>query len=590
MDIVLLIAILGFMIAAFAFEWMPIDQVALVCLGLLLLTNLVTPQEATAGFSNPAVITVMMMFIVSEGLVQSGVIEILANRIAGLAGRSGRWATSLLLGLSGTLSAFINNTAAVAIFLPVSIHLAKRFKFSPSNILLPLSYASIFGGACTLGGTSTNLLVSAGAEEHGMDAFGVFEFASMGLILFVIGMAYILLMGPKVLPARSIISSLTRRYDLSAFLTELKVPVDSKLVGSTVISEQMSDRFELNLLEILRGKEKIAMNLRNTSIEPGDVLIVRGAMESIVSFKQQYGLLLLTDIKLRDGDLSDENNVLAEVQLSPMSTLEGRSLKDIDFRRRYGSFVLAVNRAGESIREKVAMIPLKRWDTLLVFGPRPRVEALMESEDFASLEERDLRLHLSPRWWIGALIVPVVVLLAASGLMSILEASILGAVAMIASGALKIQQAYKSINWTVIFLVAAILPVGTAMENTGLAKIIGDGIAAITASFPPIFALAVIYLVTSLLTEIMSNNTTVVLMVPIAFSVAQGLGVAAMPMLMAVAFAGSSSFLTPMGYNTNAMVFAPGGYRFGDYIRFGWPLKIAFWIISSLLIPVIWKF
>lgn len=590
MESIVLLAIIAFMVAAFAFEWMPIDQVALVSLALLLLADLVTPEEATAGFSNPAVITVMMMFIVSEGLVQSGIVEFLANRIAGLAGRSGKAASTMLLSLSGFLSGFINNTAAVAIFLPVAIHLAKRFRFSPSKILLPLSYASILGGACTLVGTSTNLLVNAEALHYGLPPLGVFEFASLGLILFGIGMIYTMTLGSRLLPARSIISSLTNRYHMSAFLTELKVPEDSKLVGTTVISEQMSDRFQLNVLEILRGVKKISMDLRNTRIEPGDVLLVRGAMEDIVSFKQQYGLLMLTDIKLKDSDFSDENNVLAEVQLSPMSTLEGRSLKEIDFRNRYGCFVLAINRASESIRSKVAMIPLRRWDTLLVFGPRPRVAALLETDDFASLEERNLRLRLNRRWWVGASIVPIVVALAATGLMSILEASILGAVAMIASGQVKIQEAYKAVNWTVIFLVAAILPVGTAMENTGLAGSIGEGIASLAGAYPPIFALAVVYLATTVLTEIMSNNSTVVLMVPIAISVARGMGVDEMPMLMAVAFAGSASFLTPMGYNTNAMVFAPGNYRFSDYIRFGWPLKLLFWILSSFLIPVIWEF
>jgi len=233
---------------------------------------------------------------------------------------------------------------------------------------------------------------------------------------------------------------------------------------------------------------------------------------------------------------------------------------------------------------------LKRWDTLLVFGPRRRVEALYDVEDFVSLQERDLRLRLDPKWWIGALIVPSVVILAATGIMGIMEAAILGAVAMIVSRRLKIQEAYKSINWTVIFLVAAILPVGTAMQNTGLADRIGHAIVLAGDRLGPLAVLSIIYLATSLLTEIMSNNTTVVLMVPIAASVAAEMGVEPMPFLMGVAFAGSASFLTPMGYNTNAMVYAPGGYRFMDYIRLGWPLKLAFWIITVALIPVIWPF
>ncbi len=590
MESLILLAILGFMVAAFALEWMPIDQVALVCLALLLIFDLVTPEEAIAGFSNPAVITVMMMFIVSEGLVRSGVIATMANRLASFAGTSKRTASAALLALSGSLSAFINNTAAVAIFMPVAIHLAKRFKFSPSKILLPLSYVSIFGGACTLIGTSTNLLVGAMAAEHGVPGIGVFTFAPMGLILFAIGLPYTIFLAPRILPSRSIISSLTRRYHLHAFLTELKVTSASSLVGTTVFSERTSDRFQLNVLEILRGKEKISQNLRNTAIAPGDVLIVRGSMEDILGFKQQYNLLLLTDIKLRDSDLNDENNILAEVQLYPRSELEGQTLKEVNFRRRFGCFVLAINRSGETIRDKVAMIPLKRWDSFLVFGPRPRVEALRETDHFVSLEERDLHLHLASRWWVGALIVPLVVLMAATGLMPILKASILGAVAMIVTGRLRIQQAYKSINWTVIFLVAAILPMGTAMENTGLSARIGEAIAHVSHNFAPVVALSVVYMVTAVLTEFISNNSTVVLMVPISLSVAQGLGVSPMPLLMAVAFAGSSSFLTPMGYNTNAMVFSPGGYRFADYLRLGWPLKVVFWLLACLLIPVIWPF
>lgn len=590
MGTIILIAIILFMVVAFAWELMPIDLVALVALGLLLIFNLVTPEEATAGFSNPAVITVMMMFIVSEGLVRSGLINRIAHNIAGMAGRSRFVAATSLLVLAGVLSAFINNTASVAIFMPVAIYLAKQYKFSPSKILLPLSYACIFGGACTLIGTSTNLLVSAMAMEYGLPALGVFEFLSLGSILFVVGMIYTIVRAQQVLPSRSIISSLTRRYQMSSFLTEIKVPEDSKIIGKTVISEQLSERFQLNVLEILRGSQKISQDLRNTVIQAGDVLLLRGAMEDIVSCKQVYGLLLLTDLKMRDEDLDDENNILAEVQLSPASNLEGQTLKEIDFRGRFGCFVLAINRTGDPMRDKVAMVPLKRWDTLLVFGPRRRVEALYDVEDFVSLQERDLRLRLDPKWWIGALIVPSVVILAATGIMGIMEAAILGAVAMIVSRRLKIQEAYKSINWTVIFLVAAILPVGTAMQNTGLADRIGHAIVLAGDRLGPLAVLSIIYLATSLLTEIMSNNSTVVLMVPIAASVAAEMGVEPMPFLMGVAFAGSASFLTPMGYNTNAMVYAPGGYRFMDYIRLGWPLKVVFWIITVALIPVIWPF
>ena len=589
-EVLILIGIILFMIAAFAFEWMPLDLVALVTLALLLVFDLVTPKEAISGFSNEAVITVMMMFILSDALVRSGLISQLGRRIIRVAGDSKWLACVGLLGLTAGLSGFINNVAAVSIFMPVAIHLAKHYGFSASQILLPLSYASIFGGTCTLIGTSTNLLVSSLAHEQGEDAFGMFEMLPLGIVLLGVGMVYTLLL-MRWLPARTPTTDLTAKYHLSSFLTEIRIPDGSSLVGRTVIDERVAERFRLNVLEILRGQQRISQNLRETPLRAGDQLIVRGAMEDIVGFREQYDLLLLTDIKLQDEDLNDENNILVELQLSPTSTFEGQTLQDLDFRRRFGVFVLAINRTGETLRDKIALIPLQRWDTLLVFGPRGRVEALMErEEDFVSLEERDIRLRLSSKWWIGALVVPAVVIAAATGLMTILEASILGAVTMLVTGQLKIQQAYRAVNWTVIFLVAAILPLGKAMHNTGLAGMIGDQFARLGENSGPFVVLAVMYIVTSMLTEFVSNNSTVVLMVPIAISAAASLGVDVKPMLMAVTFAGSASFLTPMGYKTNAMVFSPGGYRFMDYIKAGWFPKILFWVLSAILIPVIWPF
>jgi di/tricarboxylate transporter len=589
-DIVLLLAILALTITAFVREWMSMDVVALTCLALLLLFNLVTPEEAISGFSNPAVITILMMFILSAGLVHSGLVSKIGYRIVERTGKSPWKASTLLLLLVGIVSAFINNTAAVSVFMPISMHLARHFKFSPSKILIPLSYAAIFGGTCTLIGTSTNLLVSSLSERHGAGAFGVFEFFFLGSVLFVTGSLYNFLVPMRFLPPRSIQTSLTGKYHLGGYLTELRVPEASRLVGRTVVQEQVSERFQINVLEIIRGDQKITADLRNTPVEADDILLVRAGMEDILAFKEQFGLLLLTDTKLSDRDLSDAQTILAEVQLSPASKLVGSSLKEIDFRRRFGSFVLALSRTGETIREKLALIPLMKWDTLLIFGPRSRVEALYETDDFVPLGERDLKIRLTQRWWISALIIPVVVLLAAFGVMSILKAAILGAVFMLITRCITIQQAYRSIDWTVIFLLAAILPLGLAMENTGLADLIGAGLSSLGENYGPLTMLSVLYLATSLLTSFFSNNATAVLMVPVAFTAAEHLQVDAKPFLMAVAYAASASFMTPMGYQTNAMVFSPGNYRFNDYLRFGAPLNLAFWIIATILIPVFWPF
>lgn len=584
LDSWILIAVIIFTITAFVREWLGMDVIALTTLGLLLVFDLVTVEEAVSGFSNSAVLTVMMMFVLSEGLVQSGLVTKVGYRIADLTGTSQWVASVLLLVLVGTISAFINNTAAVSVFMPVAIHLARHFGFSPSKILMPLSFVAIFGGTCTLFGTSTNLLVSSLAPQQ----FTVFEFLPLGLVLLGVGLVYTVLVPMRWLPSRTILSSLTRQYHLSGFLTELRVPAGSKLVGRTVVDEQVSSRFHLNVLELIREGDKISANLRTEHIEVGDILLVRGAVEDIVAFREQFGLLLLTDVKLRDADLSDENTILAELQLTPASNLVGATLKEIDFRRRFGCFVIALNRTGEYIRDKVARVALRQWDTLLVFGPRSRVESLYDTPDFVPLGERELKLRVSRRWWIPAGTMIAVVVLSALQLMPILEAAILGVVVLLASRSITAQQAYRSIDWTVIFLLAFILPLGTAMQRTGLAGHLGLWLGEVGVSRGPLVMLSLLYLSTALLTSFFSNNATAVLMVPIAIDAATRLGVDPKPMLMAVAFAASASFMTPMGYQTNAMVYGPGNYRFTDYLKHGAPLTFVFWIIATFLIPVFW--
>lgn len=589
-DIILLLAIIVFTILAFVLEWMNMAVIAMVCSGLLLLFGLITPEEAISGLSNPAVVTVMMMFILSASLVHSGLVTKLGYRIAEHTGGS-RWKASIwLLVVAGVVSAFINNTAAVAVLMPVAIQLARHYKFSPSKLLLPLSYTAIFGGTCTLLGTSTNLLVSSLSADRGAGAFSVFEFLGLGTVMFGVGLLYNVLVPMRHLAPRVEPTSLTRGYHLSAFLTEIKIPSGSRLVGRTVVDEQVSERHQINVLEIIRGKSKIPADLRRTPLDEGDLLLVRGAMEDILAFKEQYGLLLLTDIKLQDRDLSDQHTILAEVQLSPASPLIGSTLKEIDFRRRFGCFVLALRRTGELIRDKLARIELASWDTLLVFGPRSRVEALSEMTDFVPLGERDLTIRLASRWWVCAVVIPVVVLLAATGVTDILTAAFLGAVTLLVTRTITIQQAFQSIDWTVIFLLAWILPLGLAIENTGLAAMIGSGLSEVGIQWGPVVMLSVLYLGTSLLTSFFSNNATAVLMVPIAFTAAAELQVDVKPFLMAVAYAASASFMTPMGYQTNAMVFSPGNYRFNDYLKFGAPLTVVFWILGTLLIPVFWPF
>lgn len=586
-DALILLAILAFMIAAFIREWASIAVVALASLALVTATGLITPQEMLSGFSNEAVFIVLMMMWLSESMVQSGLVTKLGYRIANLAGASGWSASMLLLALVGTVSAFINNTAAVAIFMPVAIHLARHYRFSPSKILLPLSWIAILGGTCTLLGTSTNIVVSSLSPEGSL---GVFEFARFGLVMVAVGVAYIAAVAFRFLPSRASLATLTRRYHLGGYLTELRVPAGARLIGRTVVQEKISERLHLNVLEIVREGKKISTNLRHERFRAGDLLIVRGDVEDIISFREEFGLLLLTDVKISDADLSDRENVLAEVQLTPLSDLLGKSVQEIDFRRRFGCFVLAVNRTGETILDRVAKVDLRAWDLLLVFGPRTRVEALYDDEGFLSIGEKDVPLRLAAGWWLSPLVIASVILLAALGVAPIHVAALLGAVVLLLTHKLTIQRAFAATDWSVIVLLAAVLPLGVALERTGLAGLLGGGLAWVGSAWGPWVMLSLYYASTSVLTAVFSNMATAVVMVPIAISAAAALGVDVKPFLMATAFAASCDFTTPIGYQTNAMVFGPGNYRFTDYVKFGFPLNAALWILASLALPLLWPF
>jgi len=589
MTVTLLVALLVFMVIASAFEWMPVEVVALTILAALLASGQVTLAEATGGFSDAAVVTVLLMMMLSDAVADSGVVAQVGHGIARLARGSYARSVALTLVIAGVLSMFVNNTAAVAMFIPVMVQIGKQHRRSPSKLLLPLNYAAIVGGTCTLIGTSTNILVSSLAEAKGQPAFSMFEFLPLGIVYLLAGLAYSAAL-VRWLPDRGDSSNLTAKYQLTTYLTEVRVPPGARLIGRTVVEERISDRYRLNVLEILRGRRRIAFDLRSTPIEADDILIVRGTMEDIVFFKEQQQLLMLSDIKLTDSDLAGEETVLAEVQLSPASTLEGMSIAEIDFRRRFGAFVLALARTGESIREKLSRIALKRWDTLLLFGSRRSLEQLYQMDDFLPLQEVDLRIRLHPRWWLHAAVLIGVVAAATLAGVPILAAALVGVVILLASRTVKIQRVYRQLNWSVYFLLAATIPLGVAVEKSGLAHQIGGWISDSGHHAGPWLALAVLYFATMVLTEVLSNASTAVLMVPVALSTAAGLGVDPRPMLMAVAFAASNGFVTPVGYQTNAMVYGAGNYRYADFLRAGIPLNLLFWAIASLLIPRIWPF
>ena len=579
---------------AFFKELFPLEVTAFGLLGVLLLSGLVTPAQAVSGFSNKAVVAIGALFVLSHGLAQTGLVASAAERLAGWAGER-RWlGIAALLAAIGLLSGFLNNTAMVAIFIPLTMSLCSRLKLSPSRVLIPLSYASIFGGTLTLIGTSTNLLVSSIAEEAGEPAIGMFELTPLGAVFLVFGLAYIVLFARRLLPERVPPGDLTSKYRLGKYLTEVRIRQGSKLAGSTCKAVGVGREYGINALAVLRGGQRFTENVGVLPLVEGDELIVQGGVDDLLRMRKELDVALLPDVKLTEEELAEGGQVTTEALVPPTSSLIGRTLTSAGFRARFGGFVMAIRRHARTRRDKVAGTILRAWDALLILVPRDGLERLRSSPDLIVLAEAvPFRLQRPRLWWLILALLPLVILVAALGILEIAVSALLGAIILLLSRVLKPSDAYGAVDWSVLFLIAAFVPVGHAFLETGTADFIASGILRVAGFLPLATAwavLALLYLTTSLLTQIVSNAAAAIILAPIAMSLAATLGVDSRPFLVAICFAASAEFMTPMGYQTNMMVYSPGGYRFLDYTRFGAPLNLGFWLIASLLIPRIWPF
>ena len=586
-EILLVLSILVGAVALFISERFPIDLVALLVLGTLLGLGLVTPEEGISGFSNPATVTVAAMFVLSAGLQKTGATAVL-GRLLVRYGRNHFTALVVVMATVGVLSAFINNTAAVAVFIPLVMVVANRRKIAASKLLIPLSYASQFGGVCTLIGTSTNLLVSAISQQAGYGAFSMFEFSRMGLILFAAGTVYFLVFGRWLLPERAA-QELSAAYQLGEYITELRVGEGSPLIGKTVQESRLGEDHDVTVLRLLHDDEQIWAPLRQPMKE-GDVLVVRGELQELIGLRGSAKLELNVEFELRDEALEPGDLRLAQALVAPGSRLIGHTLKGLDFRSRYKALVLAIQRRGETIRDKLNTVRLEMGDALLIQAQEAQLGVLRADDSFIILDEVDepgMRRHKGP---IVLVVIGAVVGLAALDILPILVSALLGCLALVLTGSIDLDEAYQAIDWKVVFLLGGILPLGIAMETTGAARLIAEGALGPVLGLGPIAMLAVVYLMTSVLTEAMSNNAAAVLLAPIAISTAEQVGIDPRPLLMAITFAASTGFSTPVGYQTNTMIFNPGGYRYTDFLRTGVPLSIVFWILSVIFIPRFWSF
>ena len=591
--VALMLALMGLALVAFVTEALPIEVTALGLLAILTLVGILDVEEALSGFSSGAAVAVASLLVLSHALTKTGLLETVADRFGDRARRRPWLMVVVLLVLIALGSGALNNTAVVALSIPLVMKLSRQLGLSPSKVLIPVSYASILGGTLTLIGTSTNLLVNAIVIDAGERPIGVFEATGPAGLLMVAGLLYIVLAARRVLPGRADSAALTRKYEVGSYLTELILEPGSRLVGHTLSEARVNQNYGVTVIEVVRQAEETHVDdVEAIALQPGDHLVVQGALDDILRMRREEQLTLIPDVHPDDAKLAAGGQALVEAWVTPGSQMVGRTLKELDFHHHFGGYVLAVRRIGATLCNRVADVSLRFADALLILVPRGRLASLEDNPDLAVLSEHEFHLRRRRFWWLVLLVLPGAVVAAATGAMDIAGSALIGAVALLAFGAISPDEAYRAINWPVVLMIAAFVPVGHAFQTTGTAGFLARGLLAASSwtspSVAPYAVLAMTYLATFVLTQIASNNAAAIIVAPIALSLGPALGVSSRPFIFAVCFAASAAFMTPMGYQTNLMVYAAGQYRFTDFSRFGAPLSLILWVLSVVLIPVFW--
>jgi len=587
-DIALTLTIIVAAMALFATEKLRVDLVALIVLLSVGLLGLISPERIFDGFSNSAVVTVWAVYIVSGGLFRTGVADAIGRGILRLAGDREPRLIATIMVTCGVISAFMNNVGATAMLMPALIGISRRSKVAVSKLLIPLSFSSLLGGGMTLIGTPANILAMSILADRGLSTVGFFGFAPIGFILLTTGVVYMVLVGRHLLPVRQGAQGRQDVYRLREYVTEVRIPAESPLAGRTLLESRLGRDYDLTVMALERDGISQARIRRDTLVQAGDLLTLKGSADNLVAGREELGLTIEADGGLDIDRLEPGSVQLIEATLSPNSGLVGRTLRGVRFRDRYGFTALALWRHGEAIAEKLRDLPLRFGDSLLLQGPEHRVQGLQEGGDFLVLEPLELE-QLRPKKApiaIAALVMAILLVLFAGFHISM--AMVMAAVAMILAGCLSIEEAHESIDWRTVFLVAGMLPLGMAMEATGTAQYLADAMLNALGDFGPTALLAGIYLLAALITQAMSNAAAIVLIVPIAIDTALGLGANHITFTMAAVIGAATSFLSPIGHKANVLVYGPGGYRFFDYARVGALLTVGLLIISMIFLPIFW--
>jgi di/tricarboxylate transporter len=593
-EIAFVLGVLLLALAAFMWEKYPPDIVALSVFCILLLSGILPRERAMAVFANPAPITVAAMFVLSAALVKCGAIDYLTGWFARVSFLPYQVVMFMLVMLVAFVSAWINNTPVVVVFVPVVLSLAKRMNLPASKFLIPLSYAAVMGGTCTLIGTSTNLVVNGILVDRGEPGMKMFELAWLGIPTAIIGGLYLALLGKRLLPARETLTSILTDEERREYLTEAFVPLGSPLKGKSLKTAGLVSARGFRVIEVVRNGIAITIDNETSPLQEGDRLVLACRPSGIARARAMPGFDFTAEAGLEQ--IAAHEGVIFEGAVAPNSELIGLSISDINFRQRFRVIVLAVHRGGQSVRDKIEDLPLQMGDILLMMGTPQAINTLRQGDDIILFDRPPLpSLSLHKRIPLVMVTIVAVVLAETFKIVPIEIGAIAGSVFVCLTGCLKPKEAYDSIEWNLLFVIFGMLALGTAMQHTGAAAWLAHNVVAgvdhfVTGPDKPLAMLACIYLVTMVLTEILSNNAVAALMVPIALGIAAEAGLDPRPFIIALTFAASAAFSTPIGYQTNTYVYGIGGYRFKDFVKIGVPLNLLCFAVAMYVIPKVWAF
>lgn len=581
--VVLIVTIVALVL--FFTNWLPMDFTALLVMVTLMLTGVITPEEGLAGFSHPATITVMALLMLSIGLQSTGFVYFLSNNMIKLTGRSEFRLLLFIILIVGISSAFMNNTAIVAIFLPVVVRCAKYANVNVSKVLMPLSFAAMIGGTITIIGTSTNIIVSSLSESNGYGAFGLFDFSLLGIILLLSFIAYWFTIGRIITPTRRVNDDLTKSYNVEKYLAEVVVKANSPGIGKPLSNNLFGVDSKVEVIEWIRDGKTFIVNPQNY-MRAGDRFIIKAELNDLKEILNSQGWEIRKDhTEIDDKDLISKETVLVEAVIGRNSFLIGKKIKNIDFNGNFGAVPIAVRRSGVSLLEEIGELDVEFGDTFLMEAQKSKLENFYNSPDFIVLQRIKKMSLFEDKMWLSVAIVVVTIIVTSLQLMPLIIPVLTGAVALVLTRCVTMPYIYRKIEWKVIFLLAGLIPLGIAFQKSGASELLTQGLMHLVGNWQPRSIVSILFLLTLFLTSFMSNNATALILTPIAIALANGLNIDPKPFLVAVMFAASTSFITPVGYQTNMLIFGPGNYKSKDFFIVGGALAFLFWILCTILIP-----